>query len=40
MTVASLLSKIDDIHLAQKHIQANMNLRLTLEVLILRLAKV
>jgi len=40
MTVASLLSKIDDIHLAQKHIQANMNLRLTLEVLILRLSKV
>lgn len=40
MTVASLLSKIDDIHLAQKNIQANMNLRLTLEVLILGLAKV
>jgi len=39
MTVASLLSKIDDIHLAQKNIQANMNLRLTLEVLILGLAK-
>ncbi len=40
MNVDSLLSKIDDIHLAQKNIQANMNLRLTLEVLILRLAKV
>ena len=40
MTVSSLLSKIDDIHLAQKNIQANTNLRLTLEVLIMRLAKV
>ena len=40
MAVASLLSKIDDIHLAQKNIQANTNLRLTLEVLIMRLAKV
>jgi len=40
MGVASLLSKIDDIHLAQKNIQANTNLRLTLEVLIMRLAKV
>jgi DNA polymerase-3 subunit delta' len=38
--VASLLSKIDDIQLAQKNIQANTNLRLTLEVLIMRLAKV
>ena len=40
MAVDSLLSKIDDIHLAQKNIQANTNLRLTLEVLIMRLAKV
>jgi hypothetical protein len=40
MGVASLLSKIDDIHLAQKNIQANTNLRLTLEVLIMHLAKV
>jgi DNA polymerase-3 subunit delta' len=40
LAVASLLSKIDDIHLAQKNIQANANLRLTLEVLIIRLAKV
>ena len=40
MTVASLLTKIDDIQLAQKNIQANTNLRLTLEVLIMRLAKV
>jgi DNA polymerase-3 subunit delta' len=40
LAVASLLSKIDDIHLAQKNIQANTNLRLTLEVLIMRLAKV
>jgi DNA polymerase-3 subunit delta' len=40
MTIASLLSKIDDIQLAQKNIQANTNLRLTLEVLIMRLAKV
>jgi DNA polymerase-3 subunit delta' len=39
MTVDSLLSKIDDIHLAQKNIQANTNLRLTLEVLIMRLAE-
>lgn len=39
MTVDSLLLKIDDIHLAQKNIQANTNLRLTLEVLIMRLAK-
>jgi DNA polymerase-3 subunit delta' len=40
MDVASLLSKIDDIQLAQKNIQANTNLRLTLEVLIMKLAKV
>jgi DNA polymerase-3 subunit delta' len=40
MTVDSLLSKIDDIHLAQKNIQANTNLRLALEVLTMRLAKV
>jgi DNA polymerase-3 subunit delta' len=40
LAVASLLSKIDDIHLAQKNIQANANLRLTLEVLIMRLAQV
>ena len=38
MTVASILSKINDIHAAQKNIQANTNLRLTLEVLIMRLA--
>jgi DNA polymerase-3 subunit delta' len=40
MTVASILSKIDDIHWTQKNIQVNTNLRLTLEVLIMRLAKV
>ena len=40
LAVASLLSKIDDIHLAQKNIQANANLRLTLEVLIMNLAEV
>jgi DNA polymerase-3 subunit delta' len=40
MTVASLLSKIEDIHLAQRNIQLNSNLRLTLEVLMMRLAKV
>jgi len=40
MKVASLISKIDDIQSAQKNIQANTNLRLTLEVLIMRLAKV
>lgn len=39
MTIASLLSKMDDIHSAQKDIQANSNLRLTLEVLTMRLAK-
>ena len=40
MTVSSLLSKIEDIHLAQRNIQLNSNLRLTLEVLMMRLAKV
>jgi len=39
MEVASLLSKIDDIQLAQKDIQANTNLRLSLEVLIMQLAR-
>ena len=39
MTVTSLLEKIDYIRLAQKDIQNNSNLRLTLEVLILRLAR-
>lgn len=40
MKVASLISKIDDVESAQKNIHANTNLRLTLEVLIMRLAKV
>jgi DNA polymerase-3 subunit delta' len=40
MTVASILSKINNIHVAQKNIEANTNLRLTLEVLIMRLVKV
>jgi DNA polymerase III subunit delta' len=40
MEVTSLISKIGDIESAQKNIQANTNLRLTLEVLIMRLAKV
>jgi DNA polymerase-3 subunit delta' len=40
MEVTSLISKIDYIESAQKNIQANTNLRLTLEVLIMRLAKV
>ncbi|MBW1607222.1 MAG: DNA polymerase III subunit delta' [Deltaproteobacteria bacterium] len=40
MTVASILSKINNIHAAQKNIRANTNLRLTLEVLVMRLAKV
>ena len=40
MKVTSLISKIDDIESAQKNIQANTNLRLTLEVLIMRLAKI
>ena len=40
MRVASLISKIGDVESAQKNIQANTNLRLTLEVLIMRLAKV
>ncbi len=39
ITVASLLSKIEDIHLAERNIQLNSNLRLTLEVLMVRLAK-
>lgn len=39
MEVASLISKIKDVESAQKNIQANTNLRLTLEVLIMRLAK-
>jgi len=39
MTVDSLLSKIEDIHLAQRNIQLNSNLRLTLEVLMMRLAR-
>ena len=40
LNVISLISKIDDIESAQKNIQANTNLRLTLEILIMRLAKV
>jgi DNA polymerase-3 subunit delta' len=40
MKVTSLISKIDDVESAQKNIHANTNLRLTLEVLIMRLAKV
>lgn len=39
VTANSLLSKIYDIQSAQKNIQANTNLRLTLEVLIMRLAR-
>jgi DNA polymerase-3 subunit delta' len=39
MTLESLLSKIEDIHLAQRNIQLNANLRMTLEVLMMRLAK-
>jgi DNA polymerase III subunit delta' len=39
MTVDSLLSKIEDIHSAQRNIQLNSNLRLTLEVLMMRLAR-
>jgi DNA polymerase-3 subunit delta' len=39
MTIDSLLSKIEDIHLTQRNIQLNANLRLTLEVLMTRLAK-
>ena len=39
MEVVSLLSKIDDIQLTQKDIQANTNLRLSLEVLIMQLAR-
>ena len=40
ITVSSLLSKIDYIHSTQKDIQANTNLRLALEVLIIRLARI
>jgi DNA polymerase-3 subunit delta' len=40
LNVISLISKIEDIESAQKNIQANTNLRLTLEILIMRLAKV
>jgi len=40
MTTAWLLSKIGHIQSAQKNIQANANVRLTLEVLVMRLAKV
>jgi predicted DNA-binding ribbon-helix-helix protein len=39
MTVAALLSKIEDIHLAQRNIRSNSHLRLTLEVLMMRLAE-
>jgi DNA polymerase-3 subunit delta' len=39
LKTTSLLSKIHDIQSAQKNIQANANLRLTLEVLIMRLAR-
>lgn len=39
MTVDSLLLKIKDIHSAQRNIQRNSNLRLTLEVLMVRLAR-
>ena len=38
ITTASLLAKIKDIQSAQENIQANTNVRLTIEVLILRLA--
>lgn len=40
MSVVSLLTKIKNIHSARKNIQANTNLRLTLEVLIMQLSKV
>lgn len=40
ITTASLLSKISDIQTAQKDMRANANLRLTLEVLVMRLATV
>ncbi len=39
MVIASILRKIKDVQSAQRHIQANSNLRLTLEVLIMRLAR-
>jgi len=38
-TIKALLSKIKDIDTARKNIEANANLRLTLEILIMRLAK-
>ena len=38
-TVASLLSKINEIQIAQQNIQANANLRLALETLVMRLAR-
>ena len=38
MPVGSLLTKIKDVQTAQKNIQANANLRLTLEILVMRLA--
>ncbi len=40
MTTASLLSKISNIQSAQKDMRANANLRLTLEILVMRLATV
>lgn len=40
ITVASLLAKINEIQIAQQNIQANANLRLTLETLVMRLAKI
>lgn len=40
ITVTSLLAKIKEIHTAQQHLQANANLRLTLEALVMRLAKI
>ena len=40
MTTASLLSKISIVQSAQKNMRANANLRLTLEVLVMRLANV
>ena len=39
ITIQSLISKIETIQAAQKDIRANSNLRLTLEVMMLRLAK-
>jgi hypothetical protein len=40
MTTASILSKISIVQSAQKDMRANVNLRLTLEVLVMRLANV